>query len=261
MPTASTELIQSVRHYEVWSELAWADTVSRYRRTTIGPFWMTLSMSAMVGSVGVVYAGLFGNELTHYLPFLAVGMIVWTFLSSCIIEGCAVFTAAAGYIKSVPLPLTAHIFRLVARHVIFFAHNAVLILFMWLIIGWNIGFGLILALLGLAIDLVALVGLVLLFSILSTRFRDIPQIISAVMQLLFLLTPIVWMPGALKSPRLAPVIDWNPIYYLIEVVRGPLLGQPPSLNVWIIASLLALACLAVGTVFYGKFRHRVAYWL
>ena len=51
MPTASTELIQSVRHYEVWSELAWADTVSRYRRTTIGPFWMTLSMSAMVGSV------------------------------------------------------------------------------------------------------------------------------------------------------------------------------------------------------------------
>jgi ABC-type polysaccharide/polyol phosphate export permease len=96
---------------------------------------------------------------------------------------------------------------------------------------------------------------------LSARFRGIPQIIAAITQLLFLLTPIVWMPGALKSPQLALIVDWNPVHYLIEVVRGPLLGQTPPFAIWITAMLLALASLAIGVAFYHKFARRVAYWL
>ena len=261
MVSASMEVLRCALHSEVWSGLALADIKSRYRRTALGPFWMTLSMSVMVCSVGIVYAGLFGNEITHYLPFLATGIIVWTYISTCIIDGCNVFITAAGFIKSVPLPLASHVFRALACNALILAHNAVLIIFLWMILGWSIGFDAILAVLGLLIDTVALVGIALTLGILSARFRDIPPLIAALVQLLFLLTPIMWMPSALKSPALSLVIELNPIYYLIEVVRGPLLGQTPPPKIWLIAILLAVACLATGVALYSKLRHRVAYWL
>ena len=257
----ATELIQSLCRHEVWSGLAWADTKARYRRTTIGPFWITLSTGAMVGSVGIVYANLFGQELAHYLPFLTVGIILWTFISTSVSEGCNVFIAAAGYIKSVPMLLATHVFRLLARNAIILAHNLVLIVALWLLFRWPVGPTVLLVLPGLLIDMVAICGVVLVLGILSARFRDIPQIVVALMQLLFLLTPIVWMTSALKSPDLALIVAWNPMYYLLEIVRGPLLGQSPPLTVWLIAVTLSLTSLAVGAALYQKFARRVAYWL
>lgn len=261
MAAAETELIDVARRYEVWWTLAWADTKSRYRRTVIGPFWTTISTGTMIFSVGLVYAGIFGADLSHYLAYLAAGVITWTFLNTTITEGCNVFILAANYIKAVPLPLPMHVLRLVARNLIIFLHNIILIVPVWLIFRWEIGWSVLLAVVGILIDLVAITGAVLALGILCARFRDIPQIITAVSQLLFLLTPIVWMPNALNSARLSVIVHWNPIYYLIEVVRGPLLGAPPGLGLWLTAGLIALASVAVGGALYRKFRHRVAYWL
>src|SRR5262245_35796346 len=258
---AVLELTNSAARWETWSALAWADTKSRYRRTTIGPFWLTLSTGAMVGSVGLLYAGLFGSDISQYLPFLGVGMIVWIFINSVITEGCNVFITAAGYIKSVPLPLAAHVYRPLARHAIILAHNPVLLIVLLLMFRWPIGLDAPFAVLGFLIALIAVAGVALTLGILCARFRDIPQIVMAITQLLFLLTPIMWMPSTLKSPALAVVIEWNPIYHLIEVIRGPLLGQTPAVEIWIKAMLLALASLAIGVASYQKFRHRVAYWL
>ena len=257
----TSELVSTAMCYETWSALAWADIKYRYRRTTIGPFWLTLSTAAMVGSVGILFAGLFGNDISQYMPFLAAGIVVWTLISSTVLEGCNVFIAATGYIKSVPMPLVTHIYRLIFRNLIIFAHNLVLILILWSIFRWPLGFEVIVGLAGLAINVVALIGAVLLLGTICARFRDIPQIIAAVMQLLFLLTPIVWMPDAMRSGRVRFVVDWNPLYYLVEVVRGPLLGHPPSGRVWITAIILAVASFAGGVALYVRFRHRIAFWL
>ena len=260
-PIAVLELTSSAARWETWSALAWADTKSRYRRTTIGPFWLTLSTAAMVGSVGILYAGLFGSNISQYLPFLGVGMIVWTFINTVITEGCSVFISATGYIKSVPLPLAAHVYRLLARNAITLAHNAILLIVLWLMFRWPVGLDAAFALLGFLIALVAVAGVALTLGILCARFRDVAQIVMAITQLLFLLTPIMWMPSTLKTPALEGVIQWNPVYHLIEVVRGPLLGQTPAIEIWAKALLLAVASLTIGVGCYHKFRHRVAYWL
>ncbi len=257
----ASDLVSTAMCYETWSALGWADIKYRYRRTTIGPFWLTLSTAALVGSVGLVFAGLFGNDISQYIPYLGAGIIVWTLINATVLEGCNVFVAASGYIKSVPMPLTTHVYRMIFRNLIIFTHNLLLVIILWCIFQWPLGWDVIVGLGGLAIIVVALIGVVLLLGTLCARFRDIPQIIAALMQLLFLLTPIIWMPDAIKSERAHLVVDWNPLYYLLEVVRGPLLGRPPSAWVWIIAIVLALASFAAGSSFYLRFRHRIAYWL
>jgi ABC-2 type transport system permease protein/lipopolysaccharide transport system permease protein len=244
-----------------WWTLAWADTRFRYRRTTFGPFWITLSMAATVFSVGLVFGTLFGNDLSVYLPYFAVGLIAWTFISQCILEGSLVYVQCAGYIKSTPVPLALHVYRLLGRQLILLGHNAVLPLGLWLVFRWQLSAVALLALPGLAIGVVALLGAMLALSIVCARYRDLYQIVSALMSLLFLLTPIIWMPGSVRSPGLDAVVYANPFHHLVEIVRQPLLGTVPALGIWLTAATVALLSLGAGVAIHARLRYRVVYWL
>jgi ABC-type polysaccharide/polyol phosphate export permease len=255
------ECVATFLDYRRWTTLGWMDIRLRYRRTVLGPWWATLSIGAMIGSVGVVFGSIFGDEMSSYLPFFASGVIIWTLISSGLIEGCNVFVQAGGLIKSITIPLVLHIYRMQWRLLAVLAHNAVIIAVVWAIFRWRIDWQIILALPGLVLVNVALFGTALSLGILCTRFRDIPQIIQAVIQILFLLVPIVWKPTSERAAHLGVLLYCNPFYYLIEVVRGPLLGQPPGPLVWLGAIASASVSIGVGVLLYGKFRHRVAYWL
>jgi ABC-type polysaccharide/polyol phosphate export permease len=91
------------------------------------------------------------------------------------------------------------------------------------------------------------------------RFRDMPQMIASALQILFFLTPIFWMPGHLQG-RLA-VVDGNPFYHLVEIMRAPLMGHVPTAQNWA-ASLAATAFVALlATASLSIARRRVYLWL
>jgi ABC-2 type transport system permease protein len=258
---ALQECVATLLDFKRWSTLAWTDTRLRYRRTVLGPWWATLSTGAMIGSVGLVFGSIFGTDMSIYLPFFATGIIIWTFISSMLIESCSVFVSAGGLIKSIPSPIVLHVFRMQWRLLIALAHNVVLVAVVWSIFRWPVDGSILLALPGLAIVNVALFGAALTLGILCTRYRDIPQIITTLMQLLFLLTPIVWIPGSARGEHIGLLLYWNPLYHLLDIVRGPLLGQPPDLGTWLAAAFSSVVALCVGLGFYACFRHRIAYWL
>jgi lipopolysaccharide transport system permease protein len=172
-----------------------------------------------------------------------------------------VFTQSGGLIKSTTTPLIIHVYRMMARQLIVFTHNLALIALVWLIFQWPIDFSILLAIPGIVIVVLTLAGVVLTLGILCTRFRDIQQIIGAALQLLFLLTPIFWMPNSLRGKRTVVLMDFNPLYYLVDVVRGPILGHTPSLLEWSMATGTALVVLLIGYTMFGKFSHRIAFWL
>ena len=259
MSVITDELQRSLISYKIWGTLGWADIRLRYRRTTLGPFWITLSLGAMVLGIGILYSGLFASRRSDYILSLATGIVTWTLVSSAVTEGCSVFIASAGLIKASTLPLVYYIQRMLWRNVIIFFHNVVIILVLWLIYGlpdwvYLLPFGL-----GLAIVVATLFGVSMIVSVLCTRFRDLPQIVASVLQVLFFITPIVWMPESLKTSSL--VLYLNPLYYLIEVVRSPLLGRPVPATEWLVALALALVSLALGLHLFSRFRPRIAYWL
>jgi ABC-type polysaccharide/polyol phosphate export permease len=261
MGLALRETLKNLRDAERWATLGWTDTSLRYRRTVLGPWWVTLSTGAVVGSVGLVWGAIFGSEMSYYMPFFATGYILWTLISGALTEGCVVFIQAGGLIKSTTTPLLTHVYRMLARQIIMFAHNSVLIVLLWVIIRWPVGWSFLLFLPGLAIVTVALAGAIVTLGILCTRFRDIQQIIGAVLQLLFLLTPIIWPPDSLRGKPLSFLVDFNPMYHVVEVARGPVLGHAPDALVWLAAICSALISVSIGLAMYGRFWHRVAYWL
>lgn len=102
--------------------------------------------------------------------------------------------------------------------------------------------------------------LALVLALVSTRFRDIPQLVANFVQVAFFLSPIVWTVDML-SPRTLFVAELNPLYHMMEIIRAPLLGRAIHASSWIFTGALFL----VGTVFslfvFARLRSRVPYWL
>lgn len=259
--TALREILATLRGRAQWSTLAWNDIKFRYRRTTLGPLWITFGLGATVFSVGILYGGLFGNELSQYLPYFAAGLIAWTFIGSTLSEGCGTFLGAAAIIRAVPVAPAVHVCRMLARQLIMLAHNLALMVLLWLMFQWPLGWSFMLIVPGLVLNILAVFGAVLALSIVAARFRDIQLIVSTVLQLVFLLTPIMWETKSLRGIAVTYLVDLNPIYHLIEVVRRPLLGETPMIISWLLSSMTAAVCLAVGCAFYARYRHRIAFWV
>jgi len=246
--------------------LAWTlsilDIKLRYRGSLLGPFWLTLSTAVMIGSIGFIYSYLFHTDMTTYLPFLTFSLTFWTFLSTMMTDGCNVFIQAESTIKGMKLPLSLYAARAVLRNLIILAHNIVVVIAVFLVFRVSITEWAVLAIPGFIIWLVDGFLMGLLFGIFCTRFRDVPQIIMSILQILFFVTPIMWQPDQIKGrPVLSLIMTLNPFEALMHIVRAPILGVPIGLLSWADA-LVFSGVLAVGSLLlFARMRGRIAFWI
>jgi ABC-2 type transport system permease protein/lipopolysaccharide transport system permease protein len=235
------------------------DVRQRYRRSVIGPFWITLSMGVMIGALGLLYGTIFKQDMHDYLPFLAAGFILWGLISSMILDGAHVFIGAEGLIRQLSAPLSVHVYRLLWSNVITLAHNIWIYLLVALWYGLNPGWPFLLAVPALLILLLNGFWMALLLGLVSARFRDIPLVVASVVQVMFFITPVIWKPEML--PDRALVLDLNPLYHLVEILRAPLLGQVPGAESWVAVAIMTVVGWAVTLWFFSAYRWRIAYWI
>ena len=256
---ALVDLIKGARSFHLWGLLGWQDIRRRYRRSIIGPFWLTISMGVLVAVLSILYGALLRVEIADYAPFLALGFIVWTLISGFISEGCVAFTGAESIIKQVDLPLSVHVYRVVWRNLIIFFHNAAIFVVVAIIFSIWPGWVGLLALPGLVLLCLNGVWMGLLFGLISARFRDVPPVMDSIVRIAFFVTPIIWMPELL--PGRAVLLDFNPFFHYVELVRAPLLGQAPQLVSWLAVLGMTLGGWLVALDMFRNYRRRVAYWV
>ncbi len=240
--------------------LAWLDIKLRYRGSMLGPFWLTLSTAVMVAAMGGIYAALFHMNLRQYLPFLALSLVLWGYLSSLVNDGSAGFTAAEGMIRSVRMPFSLYGARIVLRNLIVLAHNLVVIVAVFAIYAIWPGTAGLLAVPGFALWLVDSLALAMMLGALCARFRDIPPIVGNVLQMMFFVTPVIWRPEMVGAGR-EWLLPFNPFYSTLEIVRAPLLGEVPDLATYASALFYALLLVALTWMLFVRVRGRIAFWV
>jgi ABC-type polysaccharide/polyol phosphate export permease len=262
-PTVSalSDIAAATRRYSLVGMLGWQDVRQRYRRSALGPLWLTISMGVMIGTIGIVFGTIFKSPMTEFLPFIAIGIILWSFISMVITEGCTGFIAAEGIIKQLPIPLFVHILRMIWRNILILGHNVVIFPIILLAVGKPLYLTAFLAIPGLLLLLVNLTWVALILALLCARYRDLAQIVGSVLQVVFYLTPIMWMPKNLPKGAGLYLLDLNPMYHLLEIVRAPLLGDFPTTINWVVACALALVGWLFAIALYGRYKRRIAYWL
>jgi lipopolysaccharide transport system permease protein len=246
----------------IGSMLGWQDVRQSYRRSVVGPFWLTIGMAAQIVTMALVFGLIFKAELAEYMPFLATSIVFWGLISTSVNEGCASFTSSEAMIKQLNLPHYQFVVRTVWRNLVTSGHNFIILpivfLAFWQLPGWSI-----LALFpGLLVLILNLSWVIWLLGMLSARFRDMSPIISSLMTITFYITPVMWYPKLIENNDLAHLLlGLNPLYHWLQVVRLPLMGQWPTLENWV----LSLLCAGIGwsiTLFaYKNYRHMIAYWV
>src|SRR5262249_49146207 len=121
------DITQGVTGVHMWLMLAWQEVRQRYRRSLLGPFWLTISMGALLGAMGPLYGRLFGHSMASYFPYLAIGFVVWALIAGMINEGCNAFIASEGLIKQTRMPLSVHVMRVVCRNLIVSVHHLAIV--------------------------------------------------------------------------------------------------------------------------------------
>ena len=241
--------------------LAKADIRQRYRRSILGPWWITISTGVMIACIGVIFGTIFKSPMQEFLPFLSAGLIIWGFISTTVMDATNVLISAEAIIKQLPIPVFSHILRMVSKNLIVFFHNLLIFPIVCICVQKGINWNIFYFIPGLIILTLNLLWISLLLAVICTRFRDMTQIVESLLQIAFYITPIIWMPSLLPARASVMLLDPNPIYHLLAIVREPLIGNPPSLTNWLVSIGLLLIGSLLSLHLFNKYRARISYWL
>ena len=258
------DLVTGFGKRELWLHLGWQDIKQRYRRSVLGPIWITIATGTMAVALGGLYSTLFHLSLAEHLPYVTLGLIIWNLINASILEGADVFVANEGLIKQLPTPLSVHVYRLVWRQVLLFAHNIIIFVIIAAIFPKPWSWADLSVIPALALIVANCVWVALCFGILATRYRDISPLLGSLVQLLFYVTPIIWNDQTLRGQDAGTwlkIVELNPLLHYVDIVRAPLLGEHQELRHWYVVIGLTIGGWIVAALAMRQYRARVPYWV
>ncbi|WP_250479416.1 MULTISPECIES: ABC transporter permease [unclassified Caballeronia] len=256
------EFVSAFKLWRVWLHMGLQDVKSRFRSSILGPGWILVNLAAVIAAIGLIYGRLFHQPMNEFLPFLTLGLVTWSFISSSLVEGSNAFVVAEGYIKQFPFPKTIYLYRAMVPYLVVFVIGLAVFFVCAALyqrpFGWGALWVLPCFVLFLAINFFHLV----IVAHLGTRFRDLPHLLGSVIQIAFYLTPVIFTVTMLKERGLAFVYMVNPLYYLLELIRAPLLNSaaPPTEVIYAAIGY----CVVIGivaSIIVKKMSHRIVYVL
>ncbi len=245
--------------WRTWTLMADQDIKLRYKRSLLGPFWISIAMATTVVTIGFLYAEVFRVPYKEFLSWFGSGILAWGLISSVVLESCAVVTDNESVLRSAIMPIPMLSARMVYRNVMIFLHNALVIGILLVLFGTRLSLNTLLVFPALA--LIILLGLLIGVALgpISARFRDFAQLISSIVQVLFFFTPVFWIPAPNMS-RLF-LVEGNPFYHLVQLIRLPVLGEAPTLINWQVALCALVVAFFLALVSLLMSRKSVYLWL
>jgi len=263
MQATVRDVARSAGLWHIWTRLGIQDVRLKFRRSALGPAWIIVNLAVLVAAIGFIYANLLRQDPREFVPYLTIGLVMWLYLTNSIVEGGNAFVNSEGYIKQISLPIYVYLFRAfvsVAITMLIPMSISTLILMIYPLRLWA---GTMFVIPGLLIVMVASLLLITIFAHLNARFRDVAHVAAIGMNVLFYATPVLFPAELLRRrPDLRYVIDLNPAYHLIELVRHPLVsGAPADWHTYVagVVILFVLGVSAAGII--AVFQRRIVFAL
>ncbi len=234
----------------------------RYRRTALGPFWLMVGPMLFVGGLGLLLAEIGGIPAPLFMPHLAAGFILWSLIGAVVVGSATIFVRGHAQIMQGEQTLQEIVAADVITHVIAFVHQLPVLIAVLLIYDVPLSLNALTSLLGLAIIVANGVWVSQVLGVLGARYRDLAEVLDAVMRIAFLATPIIWMPGdSGRGSVMGAFFLYNPFSHFLEVIRGPLLGKPIAPLSWAVVIVITVAGFALARVMMHRYARYVPLWV
>jgi lipopolysaccharide transport system permease protein len=235
------------------------DFISFYKQTILGPIWFFIQPIFTTATYVFVFGRLAGIS-TDGVPmplFYLTGITAWTYFSDCLLKTSTVFTDNAGIFGKVYFPRLVMPLSIVISNLVRFGVQLTLLMLVmiyYVIGGLEFHFNGYTLLFPLFIVLMAAqgLGLGMIVSAMTTKYRDLAFLLRFGIQLLMYMTTVVY-PLSTLSGQMKTLIGANPMTSVIEGIRLGLLGTGSfDLQTLGYLVLVTSGILVLGTVVYNK---------
>ncbi|MGQ0532416.1 MAG: ABC transporter permease [Caulobacteraceae bacterium] len=254
------QIVEGARSWRIWYLMGSAEMRRRFDRSKLGPVWIAISTGVMVLSIGLLWSVLWSAPVNDILPFMAIGLVTWQFLSGVINDATLGFPSYSGYFANQYMAPSNVIFAGLYKNLVTYLINLSVPILVCLAFGVQFTLATLLFFPGLLLLLFTTFWAAYIAAIFCARYRDVIQIVQNLMQLGFFLTPILWTPETI-GPERQHLVYLNPLASIIAVVRDPLLGRFPEPASWQVALISAAVLMAFAIPLIGRSHRRIVYWL
>lgn len=258
---ALADLRQSIDSPAAWWVISKQQILSKYRRTILGPWWITLQRLFFIAGLSLLFGALMGRDIAEFIPYVATGFIVFSVMVGSLNTSATLITANIAVLKNSAMPISILNFRYMSSTIIQLGHDLVALAVILLLINQNWTSAAFLSVIGLALVLINAFAISFWVAPLAARFRDLAPLIQTLSSVFMFITPIFWYPDDLAASQRNLLTVWNPFAYLLEIVRSPILGDAVSPLSWALAITFTLANVAIGFFAFSYSRQRLRYWV
>lgn len=255
------DFLSSFSYWRIFYLIGITDIRRRYARSRLGQLWLTLSLTVQISSLGFVWGYLFKIPLSDYLPYLATGMIFWNFILTSTTEGASIYINSISYLKELTIPKLSYVNSLFVKSIIILLHNLIVLIPIYLYYGVSVSLsGIAHALVGFIVTCIALYCTIIPIALLSLRFRDFPNIILSLSQIVFYVTPIMWKIDSMPE-KIQQYVVFNPAAVFLSFCRDPLIGSVVPNSYYFMGAAYIIIALTVAIFTFSKYRARIVYWV
>jgi lipopolysaccharide transport system permease protein len=235
------------------------DIIIVYKQTVLGPLWFFIQ-PIMTTFIYVFVFGNVANISTDGIPkplFYMAGIVLWNYFSECFMRNADTFSSNSEIFGKVYFPrLITPLSLIISNAIKFFIQLSlfVIIYVYYLINGANVNPQIELVIFPFLIFLMAFMGLGfgLIFSSLTTKYKDLKFLIQFGVQLLMYATPIIYPMNSLPE-KFQSILWWNPITHIMEAFKFGFLGEGSfSVTGLTYSFVFTIVLMIVGTIIFNK---------
>jgi homopolymeric O-antigen transport system permease protein len=254
------DLAHGLVSWRIWHLMGIGTIRRRYSRSRIGQFWTTLSMGIMITCMGLIWSVLWKMSMRDIFPYIAVSIVLWTFLTGTIIDASTAIIGSSNYFLNQGMSFSTPIFAALYSQFIILLHNMVIVALILVIFPQSFSLEILMVIPGFFLTMITIVWVSCLVAILCARYRDVIQLVAAIINTAFYISPVIF-----KADFIPPEYRWinfvNPFAIFLSIMRDPLFGRAIPWEYWAIAVAITI----IGTIFtlalVGRFSKRVIFWI
>jgi ABC-2 type transport system permease protein len=244
------------RYFDLLHNLVSRAIKQRYKRSVLGFAWTMLNPLLTMVILTVVFSAVFGPIVPNYPLFVIIGLLAWNLFSLGSAQGLASVVDSGALIRKVAVPKEMFPLAAVAANLVNFLFSLVPLALVMLIMRVHVTRAIVWVPLGILLIAVFTLGVALALTTLNVFFRDVRYFYEAALLAWFYGTPIFY-PMDVVSPRARAILQWNPMYVLVDVFRTPIYaGIPPAPEMVVTAAVEALATVVFGWWIFRRYQAR-----
>ena len=256
-----SQIKKSLKFNDLILFLAFSDIKTRYSKSFLGPLWASLSIGIFVVAFGIIGSRLWGLDLDAFMPFFSAGYITWVLISNVISESTILLNNVSNTLKSTDTPFFVFNVSMVLKNIIIFCHHLIIFFLFCLVLSYPISFKILYIFPSLVIIFIVGTLFSYVWSIICTRFNDMAQLTTNILQILFFLTPVFWPAERLQGIYFKLLVDFNPVFQILSLIRQPLLGQSLQLSNIIYVFITFLILLTLSIFLGNKYRKNILFFV